>query len=148
MTLPAQKPVKLYRPLRRRQSTSVPPVTAVAADRRVHARVRPSTDSPRIKESRAVAVVAIKIECEVARSFDEKRAALGKKRLERAEIHDSRIGLDLAEIRIDRAGECQSARDLVFEIEAGAAVRIRRFRQRISAGDGRRRQLRDGVRRK
>ena len=50
---------------------------------------------------------AVDAELEEAVPFDEERPLLRKEGLEGAEVEDRRIGLDLAEVGIDRAGERQ-----------------------------------------
>ena len=56
------------------------------------------------------------------------------------------IGFDLAEIRIDRAGQRQPGADRVLEVEPSADAGIRRPGQRIPGRDRRGRHLRDDVR--
>ena len=58
----------------------------------------------------------------VARSFDEERPPLGEERLERVEVDDGRVGLDLAEVRVDRGRQRQARGQRVLEVGADRAL--------------------------
>ena len=62
--------------------------------------LRRAADAPRVEQVVA-AVVAVRVEAEVAGSLDEERPPLVEERLERRQVDDRRIGLDLAEVRVD-----------------------------------------------
>ena len=55
-------------------------------------------------------------------ALDEKWAALVEDRLEGGEVHDRRVGLDLAEIRVDRGVERQIRSEPVLEVTADAST--------------------------
>jgi hypothetical protein len=76
--------------------------------------LRRPADASRVEEARALAVAAVEAEVEGAGAFDEERPPLGEEGFERGQVDDRRIGFDLAEVRIDRRGQRQSWRDLVF----------------------------------
>ena len=67
--------------------------------------LRRPADPPRVEQAGARAVVAVETEVERAGAFDEERPPLGEERFERGEVDDRRIRFDLAEVRVDGAGE-------------------------------------------
>jgi len=72
-----------------------------------------------------VAVVhrcAIHVVAKDPRPLHEERSLLPEKRLERREVEHRRIGLDLAEVRIDRGVERQVRRDAVLHVAARGQV--------------------------
>ena len=77
----------------------------VLAVARAREAARRAADAPGIEEAAAVAVVAVQVEGEHAGALDEERPPLGEERLEAAQVHDRRIGLDLAEVGIHRRGQ-------------------------------------------
>src|SRR5205823_8211811 len=56
-------------------------------------------------------------------ALGEEGALLGEERLEGGEVEDALVGLDLAEVRIDRADQGEVARQRVAQIEPGASRR-------------------------
>ena len=79
---------------------------------------------PRPVEPPVVALAALP-EAERRRPFHEKRPLLGEVGLGVAQVHDGRIHLDLAEVRIDRRveGEVRAETDLGVGAEAGGEAR-------------------------
>ena len=73
-------------------------------------------------------------EGEDARSFDEEGAALGEELLERREVHERRVDIHLAEVRIDRAVEREVRGDPVLQVEPGPAEVVRPPVERIPPG--------------
>src|SRR5262249_36592472 len=61
-------------------------------------------------------------EAEAAGAFDEKRASLLESRLERGEVDDGRIHLDLSEVRVHRRDEREVRRDRVTRVESAARI--------------------------
>ena len=108
--------------------------------------LRRAADAARIEQARAVAVVAVHVEAEGAGALDEERPPLGEERLERVEVHDRRIGFDLAEVGIDRRGQRQPGRHRVLQVEPERAAGIGRVGQRVPRVDRLRVDLADAVR--
>ena len=86
--------------------------------------LRRAADSSRVEQPAATAVVAVDVELEDAGAFDEERAPFGKERLERGKIDDRRIGFDLAEVGVDRAGQRQAGLDRVLQVDASRSVGV------------------------
>ena len=88
--------------------------------------LRRAADAARIEQVLAAAVVhrvAVDVEAEQPGALDEERAPLLEERLEGAEVEHRGIGLDLAEVRIDRAVQREVGRDAVLEVgPAGEAL--------------------------
>src|SRR6185295_6778519 len=104
-------------------------VDAVAADEIVDA-LRRAPDPARVEQTGALPVVAVEAEVERPRSLDEERPPLGEEGFERGEVDDRRIGLHLAEIRIDAPGEGEAWRQRVLDVDAERRARIRSLDQR------------------
>ena len=116
-----------------------------AVVRNVGAELRRSPDPPRVEKARAAAVVAVHIEAEDARAFDEERTPLRKERFKGAEIDDRRVGFHLPEVGVDRRGQRQRRRDRVLHVEADRRARVHALDERVAVlGLGR--QIADRVR--
>ncbi len=99
------------------------------AARQVARALRRPPDPARIEH-----LAVVEREVEGARSLDEERAALIEKRLERGQVHDRWVGLDLSEVGVHRARQGEARRQPVPEVQTGGAGGRRRFQQRIAPG--------------
>src|SRR5690606_19775107 len=98
------------------------------------------------------ALLGATAEVEDVAALDEERALLVELRLERREVDDRGVDLDLAEVRIERRVQRQVRREPVLEVEpergevvGAVAVRVGE-RRAVVAGSGRVLGARDAVR--
>ena len=103
--------------------------------RKIVEALRRTANPAAVEQTGAGAVVAVHREVEVARTLHEERPALGEERFERGQVHDRGIGFDLAEIRVDGAGEGQTRRQRVLHVDAERAIGRGMLEQRVAAGD-------------
>ena len=82
--------------------------------------LRRATDATCIKKAGRIVVVEVARlpEGETVGVLEEERTSLGEEDLERREVHDGRIGFDLAEVRVDGRGERKRQRELHAEVAA------------------------------
>jgi len=83
-------------------------------------------DTPRVEKV---------VEQQIARPFHEERAPLREERLEATQVDHCRVGLDLTEIRIQRAAQRQARRYLILDVEPYRGAGIGRRPQRIAGRD-------------
>src|SRR6266850_3294239 len=85
--------------------------------------MRLPSDSPRKKVCRRpVTVESAEVgEAKELPPFDEERAFFGKECLERSEIDDGWIYLDLTEIRVHRCAHRHAAREPIFQVDTGGS---------------------------
>ena len=91
--------------------------------------LRRAADAARVEQARCTAVVAVHVELERARAFDEERPPLLEERLERVEVDDGGVGFDLAEVGIGRRGQREARAHRVLQVEADRAGRIGALRR-------------------
>lgn len=103
----------------------------VASVRLVGVALGPAPDPARVEQAGALAVVAVQIEAEIAGALHEERAPLLVERLEGRQVHDGRIRLDLPEIGVHRARQCQARRQGALEIGAGRGRASRGFHEGV-----------------
>src|SRR5205085_11152408 len=86
---------------------------------RVGAHLGRAPDAPAVNQPFSGAAVVdrgtVHVEAKDPRALDEERPLLPEKRLERREVEHRRIGLDLAEVRIDRGVEREVRGDAVLQ---------------------------------
>ena len=103
--------------------------------------VRLAADPPRVEEARAGAVVAVEVEAQIPGALDEERPTLGVKRLERRQVDHGRVGLDLAEVRVDGRRHGQPRSQGVLDVGADRTAGVRRLVEGVSSFRGLRADL-------
>ena len=124
---PARRPVSLPAPMMVAASGAF----EYSSSRGLGRPLRRAADAARVEQAGAVAVVAVHVEAEGARPFDEERPPLGEERLEGIEVDDGGVGFDLAEVGIRRGGQRQAGRDRVLHVEANRRAGIGRRVDRV-----------------
>src|SRR3989442_1378059 len=79
---------------------------------------------------------AVPAQREDVAALDEKRPALRQELLERREVHERRVDLHLAEVRIERSVHRQVRGDAVLQVEPGAAEVVAALVERVGRHSG------------